>query len=63
MTARAGPLPSGGARRQRQFQAHRLAGEFGQHAFDAAGVLGADPVELEPVLDPHRHHVGIAMQA
>ena len=52
-----------GARRQRQFQPHRLAGEFGQHGLDARAVLGADPVQLEAVGHAHERdravtHVG-----
>src|SRR5205814_627272 len=44
---------------QRNLQAHRLAGELGQHCFDATRILVADPIELEAVGHAHRHH-GIA---
>jgi hypothetical protein len=38
-----------GARGQRQFQPHRVAGQVGEHRLDAPGVLRTDPVELEAV--------------
>jgi hypothetical protein len=44
------------ARRQRQVQPHRAAGQVGQRRLDAAGVLRPDPVELEAVGHAQAHH-------
>ena len=41
------------ALRERDVEPHRLAGELGQHGLDAAGVLVADPVELEAIRHAH----------
>jgi len=51
----------GVTRSERDVEAHRLAGEIAEGALDAAGVLGSDPVELEPVRNADRHHrTGVA---
>jgi hypothetical protein len=44
------------ARGQGHVEADRLAGEFAQQCLDAAGVLIADPVELEAVRNPQGDH-------
>jgi len=45
---------------QRQLQAHRLAGQLGQHGLDARSVLRPDPVELEAVGHAHERDRAVA---
>ena len=42
-------------------QPHRQAGEVAEHGLDAAGVLAADPVELEAVGHAQRHPHGVVV--
>jgi hypothetical protein len=52
---------TGVARRERDVETDGLAGELAQHRFDPPCVLMADPVELEAVRHPQRHHRGFAL--